>query len=297
MGMKHNENNELIPLYMEELSKVTIPFLFFFLSSVFISAFYYKGIQVSCGDYLMSTLFYVSFPFLFINQLGVIRQGMACAVVFCAISLYHEKIHKRIILLIIACLCHQSAIVGFLILLPWNRIKGEFLFVLLLISIMAGTVLMPIFERIINMGFLNEIGTDKAINYLTNDSAGEGRLIRYLVYIIGLFVLVNYKKLVRFKPENSYYVGLLILGVALFAIFSYNISLAKRLSMFFFSTAIIVVPDLFKVLKLPRALCTTMCILLLAITVYVGSGNHRDEDPPGYSVTYPYRTIFGVLDN
>lgn len=294
-GLKHNENNELIPYLMQELSKETIPFLFFFLSSFFISFFYYLGIKKTGVDYLLCTMFYIAFPFLFMNQLGVIRQGMATAVVFCVIAMHNEKLYKRIILLVIACLCHQSALIGFVVLFPWHKIPLGVLWGMVLAGSLLGTLLLPLLNNFINLGFLSEIGTEKAINYLGNESSGEGRFIQLLIYVIGFFVLVKYKKIIHYNSNNKYYIGLLIFGVILFAMFSFNISLAKRLSMFFFSSAIIIMPYLVKSFRVSRAFFVAICLALFAMTIYAGSGNIRDEDSPGYSVTYPYRTIFHLL--
>ena len=294
-GLKHNENNELIPYLMQELSKETIPFLFFFLSSFFISYFYYLGIKKAGVDYLLCTMFYIAFPFLFMNQLGIIRQGMATSLVFCAIALRHSKLSIRIALLITAFFCHQSAIVGFLILLPFEKFSRKFLWVLFALGFISATIIVPVIQMFVGFGFLGEEGTRKATSYLSEEGLSEGQLMKYLIYIIAIIILANYSKLVKFNKENKYYIGLIIFGVAIYALFSFNISLGKRLGMFFFSPAIFVVPQLFKIMRIPKTVYLMICIILFSLTIYVGSGNHRDEDPPGCSVTYPYRTIFDVL--
>lgn len=294
-GLKDNSQYELIPRSLENWSSQILPLLFFVVTSVFISSFYYLGIKKAGHDYLMETFFYVCFPFLFMNQLGIIRQGMATSLVFCAIALKDSKLYIRVLLVVIAYFCHQSAIVGVLIFLPFDKIKKTSLWTLFVLGFISATVVVPILQNVIGLGFLGEMGTHKASNYLNEDSVGEGKLMKYLIYFIGLIVLANYSKLVKFNKENKYYIGLIVFGVAIYALFSFNISLGKRLGMFFFSPAIFVVPQLFKVLRIPKAVYLAICILLFSLTIYVGSGNHRDEDPPGCSVTYPYRTIFDVL--
>jgi hypothetical protein len=294
-GMKPNTSNELIPRLIEDWSGQTIPFLFFVITSFFISFFYYYGIKKAGYDYLMEVFFYVSFPFLFMNQLGIIRQGMATSLVFCAIALRHSKLSIRIALLIIAFFCHQSAIVGFLILLPFEKFSRKFLWVLFALGFISATIIVPVIQMFVGFGFLGEEGTQKATNYLSEEGLSEGQLMKYLIYIIAIIILANYSKLVKFNKENKYYIGLIIFGVAIYALFSFNISLGKRLGMFFFSPAIFVVPQLFKIMRIPKTVYLMICIILFSLTIYVGSGNHRDEDPPGCSVTYPYRTIFDVL--
>ncbi len=294
-GMKDNVNYEFIPRIIEDWSSQTIPFLFFLITSVFISFFYYYGIKHAGRDYLMEVLFYVSFPFLFMNQLGVVRQGMATSLVFCAIALRDSKLYLRIILLVIAFFCHQSAIIAFIILIPFDKISNKALWGMLVIGFFSATVIVPLIQGVVGYGFLGELGTQKALNYLSKEGLGEGKFIKYLVYFVGFIVLSNYKRLVKFDKDNAYYIGLIIMGVSIYALLSFNISLSKRLGMFFFSPAIFVVPQLVKILRIPHTVYVVICIVLFSLTIYAGSGNVRDEDPPGCSVTYPYRTIFDVL--
>lgn len=294
-GMKSNSSTELIPRLIENWSSQTVPFFFFIITSIFVSLFYYCGIKHAGQDYLMEVFFYVTFPFLFMNQLGVIRQGMATSLLFCAIALRDTKLYLRLLLLVIAFFCHQSAIVGFFIFIPFEKISNKILWGVLAVGFVSASVLVPIIQTIVGYGFLGESGTQKAMNYLGEEGLSEGKFIKYLVYFIGFIVLVNYKKLVKYDSKNAYYIGLIVFGVSLYALFSFNISLGKRLGMFFFSPAIFVVPQLVKVMKIPRSVYLVLCVILFSLTIYVGSGNVRDEDPPGCSVTYPYRTIFDVL--
>lgn len=295
-GLRSFENVEPIPYVLLELSNETIPFLFFFLSSIFISFFYALGIHRGGSDYYMETFFYVCFPFLFLNQLGIIRQGMATAVILLAITMHKDKLYKRLILIILAYLCHQSALVCLLILFPWEKVSVKTLWALLFLGFISSFVLIPIITNIVATGFLGDTGTGKAMNYLGEEGHSEGQLLQYLVYLIGIAVLLLYHKLVKLNRENAYYISLIILGVSFFALFSFNISLSKRFCMLFFSPAIFVVPQIVKVLRIPRSIYLFVCILLFSLTIYVGSSQVRDGDSHGSSVTYPYRTIFEFLN-
>ena len=295
IGVKDNSSIELIPRIIEDWSSKTFPFLFFVITSIFISFFYYLGIRHSGRDYLLEVLFYVSFPFFFMNQLGVIKQGMATSMVFYAITLRDSKLFVRFLLLVIAYFCHQSAIIGFLIFIPFEKVSNKILWGVLALCFVSAAIVIPVIEMTVGLGFMGDLGTQKALNYLDNESYGEGGLIKYLVYLIGFLVLINYKKLIKYDNNNAYYIGLIILGVSIYALFSFNVSLGKRLGMFFFTPAVFVIPQLVKIMKIPRSVYITICIILFSLTIYVGSGNTRDEDRPGQSVTYPYRTIFEVI--
>ena len=292
---KKMEGWEPIPYIIALISSHTIPFFFFLVTSLFISFFYYKGLNNSDGNHLMEVFFYISFPFLFMNQLGIVRQGMASAIVFYAMTMPPSAFFKRILLLLGAFLCHYSAIIAIFILIPWHKISHKLLWVMFFFSFLGGFLLLSLVEIIANSGLLGDNATQKAESYLGEESFGEGNLIRYLIYFVTVFVLANYSKIVKMNRSYPYLIGCLDFGASLFAIFSFNISLAKRFCMFFFSSSIILIPQLIRRLKIPNPVFYVACILLFALTIYVGSGNIREEDDPGCSVTYPYRTIFDLL--
>lgn len=283
---------ELVPRLMAGASRATIPFLFFVLSSFFISFFYYLGLKKYDGEYLPAVIFYLCFPFLFMDQLGIIRQGMAASVVFFASSLDQSKIIRRCLLIALAFSCHSSAIVGVLLLLPWNKLTPERLWMILVSSFFIGVVIVKLILGILAMISIGGVNA-RAEEYLSNESGGEGRLIQYLIYLIAIFCISNYNAIVSYSSRNGYYVGLVVLGASLFALFSFNDTVAKRLCMFFFSSTIFVVPYLVRAMGISLRIFYVLCIILFSLLIFVGRNNSRLEDPPGYSVTYPYRTIFG----
>ena len=288
---------EPIPTIFVEASKATIPFFFFILSSIFISFFYWKGIEKSNSDYMIELFFYLSFPFLFLDQLGIVRQGMATAAVFCAISSHDDNILKRILLIVIAFSCHRSALIAVLILLPWNKMPPRYLWIMFITCFLFGSILLPLISTILNFGFLDESMQSKGVGYLETAKKDEGRFIRLLIYLITIVSLSQYKRLVKINFSNGYYLGLLVLGASLCALFSFNSTLSKRTCMFFFSSSILLIPYLRQLLRVNRSVYYILCIMLFSLTVFIGSRNTRSEDDQGCSVTYPYRTIFDVYDS
>lgn len=285
---------EPIPSLFVEASKATVPFLFFILSSIFISFFYWWGIEKSNSDYMVELFFYLSFPFLFLDQLGIIRQGMATAAVFCAISSHNESILKRILLIAIAFFCHRSALIAVLILLPWNKLPPRYLWIMFISCFIFGSILVPLIGAILNLGFLDESMQSKGVGYLESVRKDEGRYIRLLIYLITIVSLTQYKRMVKINISNGYFLGLLVLGASLCALFSFNSTLSKRTCLFFFSSSILLIPYLRQLLRINRSIYYFLCIMLFSLTIFIGSRNTRFEDDPGCSVTYPYRTIFDV---
>lgn len=296
------ERFEYIPRCMAEISQQTFPYLFFILSTLFISFFYYRGIKNGGRNYSLEVLFYIGFPFLFFNQLGIIRQGMASSIIFFAIVLRYSRyegyylISIRLLLLIVAFLCHKSAIVSVFILFPWERVSQKVLWLMFLSCMLAGNLITPFLESIMSSDFwvdsdiIEEADSEKAIKYLYKEGHGEGKMIKWLIYIIGVVSLSLYDKLIKRDEKNAYYIGVLVLGISLYALFSYNSTLSKRFCMFFFSTAIFIVPQIAQLFKFSKGFYVSMCALLFVLQVYIGSSNIRPQDSNGSSVSYPYRT-------
>ena len=216
-GSSRYEVWEPIPRYFAFVSQATTPFLFFFLSSIFISLFYYLGIKREGQFFLEEVLFYISFPFLFMNQLGIIRQGMATAVVFYALTLDNKAILRRLVLIVIAYFCQLSSFVAILIIIPWNKVSNKVLWIMLVGSLIVGSAIMPFIADFINLGFLGDDVSQRASGYINTESNSEGGLISYLVYFIAVIVLFNYKKLVGLDNKNAYYIACIVFGASLFA--------------------------------------------------------------------------------
>ena len=296
------ERFELIPRILAVLSQMSFPYLFFILTSLFISYFYYMGIKKGGAKCTLEVLFYIGFPFFFLDQLGIIRQGMASAIVFLAIAMKYSKyegyrlLSLRAVLLILAVLCHKSAILSIFILLPWEKVSQKFLWIMYIGSLMIGSLITSFLDAVLSMDFLMELGfidendTEYAMDYFHREAHGEGKIIKWLIYLIGVLSLFLYDRLVRKVEKNAYYIGVLVFGISLYALFSYNSTLSKRFCMFFFSSSIFIVPQIFSAFKLSNKFYTSMCALLFMLQVYIGSFNVRPQDNNGSSVTYPYRT-------
>ena len=300
-GSYRYERFEFIPQQFVMLSQKTFPYLFFVLSSVFIMFFYYMGIRKGGRDYYNEAIFYICFPFLFFNQLGIIRQAMASAVVFYAMTFPYDvgllsiKQYKRLLLIGLAFLCHHSALVAVLILFPWYKLNKYMLWMVFIISFFAGVVLIPFFETLLTSGFFGEELAERALRYIEEETAGEGKIMKYLIYLVAIMSLILYDRLVKTNSHNAYYIGLVVFGAALYAMFVFNSTMAKRFSIFFFSAAIFVVPQIVKVLRVKRLIYVSAMIILFVVQIYISSFNIRLEDTNGSSVSYPYQTFLEKL--
>ena len=296
-GSYSGERFEIIPRYFVHLSQNTFPYLFFILSSLFISLFNYLAIRNGGVYYFAEIIFYIGFPFLFFNQLGIVRQAMASAVVFYALTLDKDArlvLFKKLALIILAFSCHHSAIIAILMLVPWQKVSYKVLWIMLFSSFFLGLFISSMAIEIVEMDFLDEETSARALKYLNRTGIGEGNLVKYLIYFTSIVALLLYKKLVSLRQTNAYYIGILVLGTSIFALFDYNMSIAKRFCMFFFSVSIFIVPQVIRYLKISKVLYYSVCVMLFAVNIYVGRLNIRYEDKTGESASYPYRTY---LDN
>ncbi|MCQ2217106.1 MAG: EpsG family protein [Paludibacteraceae bacterium] len=300
-----SERFEYIPRFMAEISQKTIPYLFFVMSSIFISYFYYIGIKNGGKNYILEVMFYIGFPFLFLNQLGIVRQGMATSVVFLAIVLRYSKYEGsrlllfRILLIAIAFFCHKSAILSVLILLSWEEVSKKTLWKLFFSCLVLGVFITPYLESFIPKEFFDDMdfmeNSESAVKYFYREAHGEGKMMKWLIYLIGVLSLSLYDKLIAMDKRNAYYIGVLVLGISFYALFSYNSTLSKRFCIFFFSSSIFIVPQIARIFKISKFFYLSMCVILFMLQVYIGSSNMRPQDSCGTSVTYPYRTFLDQI--
>lgn len=284
---------ELIPkLFLQFAYWIGIPEFFFLLSSVFIGYFFSQGLKVSkyTND---SMMFYICFPLLFMDHLGIIRQGMATAVIFYAITGLKGKFIKQFLFICIACLCHKSAFAAFFLMLPLQKINRTILCFLFLSSFVIGDLIVMLFSDLVQS--LPALLSSKYNEYIEQNELLEGQKIKYVLYVITLFFLIFYEKIISLSEDNRYYIASLVLGCCIYIVFiNINPSIAKRIAMFYFSTSIILVPYIRKILKIPSNIYKVCLLLLLSASIFIStqSVSSRIEDKGIYNHQYPYRTIF-----
>lgn len=264
--------------------------LFFILTSAFISYFYFRSIKLRSYNYIISVLFYLAFPFFFMDQLSIIRQAMATVMVFYAISRYQGDWLAQLICVILAFFCHQSALIALVILLPLQNIGNKLLWIMFIGSLLVGEVVVDYLTTVLQSDLFD---SEKFIELLSLENEKEGNITRILVYLIFILFMLSYDKLVEFDENNKYLLSLMCIGTCLFAIFGFNIVIAKRLCVFFYSTSILLIADYIVLTRVPKIVYYIACVVFFIMLVYVGSQNtNRLEDRMGSSPTYPYKTIF-----
>lgn len=297
IGSYESERFEFIPRQIAIFSSNTNPYLFFVITSIFISVFTCLSI-LQADDKMRwpALVFYLCFPLCYMYGLATIRQAMATSLVLCAISVFDGKRIWQIVLLALAFLCHATSLVAILILLPLEKLKRWQLLVIFSLSFFSGEFL-PLF-----VSSLNSLLADFAffVKFTTHmemaSTSTDMQKIRFLIYFITIICILFYNSNVFPKQQTDrykYYISLICIGGSLFALF-WNIdgSMSKRFCMFFFSSAMFVLPYIiFYKFKITRAVYNFSLVVLLVLLIAIGAKDHsREGDTINTSPTYPYRT-------
>ena len=252
-------SSEPIPQLFLDLARVTHYSVFYILSSIFINLFYIGGLYVRRVPF-SAIFFYIGFPSLLFTSFGTIRQHMAFSVIFFLICLNRVNCLKKLLFISIAFMCHRSSIISLLLLLPYSRtLNKSSLTFLALISFFIGEVL---------TNFLLSIASDNPIISLfqlyLEESPSTGFYKKLIIYILVTIVIVKYQQLINNGIEKKF-LNLTILGGILFSLFSVNSHVAERFCMFFFSSIMVYIINLLRVIKdyIQISMCNYVCDVCL----------------------------------
>ena len=288
---------EFVPRQIAIFSANTNPYLFFVITSVFISVFTCVSI-LRAEDKMRwpAFVFYLCFPLCYMYGLATVRQAMATSVILCAITVFNGRRLWQIALITLAILCHITSIVAIIILLPLEKLKRWHLLAIFVLSFFSGELL-PVFVSSFDSLLSDFAFFVKFTTHMDNAStANDMQKIRFLIYIIAFICILCYNSHVFPKLEKEkfkYFISLVCIGASFFALF-WNIdgSMSKRFCMFFFSSAMFVLPYIiFNYYKISRAVYYVSLFILLLLLIAIGANDHsRDGDTINTSATYPYRS-------
>ena len=297
-GQKGQREVEYIPSLLLLLASKTNPVLFFFCTSLFIYGGIIYCISKSVDNkdklgFFLNFIFFITFPYFFFTSLSIIRNYMAFSILF-IIMVKKESlnIYYIIILLVIACLCHTSALTGILLLLPFQKLSRTALACCILLSFVVGQLVTD---------FIMSIDIDlryvfKAQAYIDSaDKYKGGHFIRLLVLGYSLLALLFYNKLIKKNRANSYYIALTCIGCCFQFLLSVSPHMALRICTMFFLSGIMFFHSLIQVLRVKKTIVVMVLLLLFSMFVYTQHINdpaRLSGEPKTYSPAYPYRTIF-----
>ena len=289
---------EPLPQFLAILSRNTSPYLFFVLTSIIINLLFIislKHISIKDHKYDMRFLWYFGFPYLFFSSLGLIRQFLAYSFIFYAICYFYNQRWKQLFCIIIASLCHTSAIICIIYLLPLQKINRVILWISFLFSFVMGEFLIKGIAEINS----NLYAYARLQEYIGLEGMySGGTYLKFLIYTFSFLTLLKYDKIVNKNPDYKYYVSAAIIGAVFCALFSVSAPISKRICTFFFMSSLVFIPSFYSVYRIKLRHSFIISITLFIMYAYVQHVTTLNDRPPydlrGYSSVYPYRTIFSL---
>lgn len=196
--------------------------------------------NVSANYRWLSLLVFLINPYLFLINLSAIRQCLAMILFIIAVNFaYKKKVIIYIVLILLASLCHSSAIVLLPIYFICNEKQVRNYGVIIITSLILILLLMPdMLDRVI-MDVLNTMFENTTYNqYLEGNNSLRATILSSLFCI---YLLVNIGGL---KGKTLVFAKLYLLAT-IFNILAYRYSMLTRITMYFDIFSIIVLPLLF----------------------------------------------------
>lgn len=177
---------EPIPRFVLILARrLNIPLLFFIFINSLILILFIKGIQEESNNFFESFGLFLSLFYL--TSLSTIRQWLAISIIFYGFKYVKQrKLFKYIVCVILATLCHYSAIVSISIYFIYNFINPKFSLVLCLLLFLCGGKIVAI---LLNLPFLSSYS-----HYFKNIYVHGGSKSVFIYYVLFLFSLIVYIK-------------------------------------------------------------------------------------------------------
>jgi hypothetical protein len=271
--------NELKSSRFEPLSKVILLASaitnFYPLAFIVFAFLTLKVIKMSIDRYsynsTMSWLVYYSMPLFFFASLSGMRQSLAAVIILYS---FHFAKNKKflyfLISIIIASLIHSSALVGFLILpLTLIPVSRNMNILFLLLSFFISSITKTFFLNNFGVFSFYEVVKDFYIDSESSKSASLSTL-QYLYFMICIFNLVFYNKLVSLNVINKQFITLSTFGIIIYNLLSFEAVSATRICTFFILFWIYLFPYYAQILskKTPKVTVAIISFVLITLSFF-----------------------------
>lgn len=258
-----------------------VPYLIFFIYSFLTIYFVFQGLKRLMPDGLHIGLFiYALFPLFFIDSFSLIRQHLAIALIFYAISfLLNRRFLPYIIIVCISGLIHSGSFITIL-LIPMSFVKiRPWVFA----SLIGLTF---VFGRQITLMLLDISGFSSSYLSPEGVKGTGGSLIRFLMNGIALGLLFLYNRL---SEKAHFYIRIFSLGILFYNLFGSFGHAGIRVFEYFSISIVPLMPMVVKAFKPQRLVAISACLVLLVFNLSYISLTTRNEKK---SALTPYSTIF-----
>lgn len=277
------------------LSRNLFPQLFFVVNS-FLTVYFTKwALERMSVNVSISALAFMCFPLMYTNSMSIVRFSSALALVFYASTFLQDKRYIWfIVLTIISLFLHNGVIVAFL-LIPLYIFKIPYLanLVILVVSFIGGEFVL---SNLLSGVLPENIFSDKLMYYASTKHVENGMSkIPYLYLVVDLICLLKYKNMMKLDNRAYRYITIFNVGVSLMFLFSFQTTLAARLSMPFIMYFLCLIPmftskvNIFNFVmpsQLKKIAFSAVCFILFIYLVSIYN------ETLGRSQFLPYKVFF-----
>ena len=217
----------------------TNPRILIVFTSFFISYSFYKFIKDNSEDYFLSIIMFICL-LIFYSTMNTIRQYIAMSIILLGFDFVKEKkIIPYIMIVVVACLFHTSAFIGFLIYTAFNmkysRFRVTIIFVIAILSnIFISGLVNHIYELLDRTNYYNNrIGQENISN-----------LIHVFIFLfMYMFSLFEIKKNKSNNEKNGFYLYIFVLASA-FSLIAMKMNVLSRTTTYFNIFTIVCLPNI-----------------------------------------------------
>lgn len=238
-------NAEVEPIFII-FSKISylldMPQLVFILYALFTIYFVYKAVEKLNlnieNNYNIGWVFFVYLFSYYLTSFNIMRQGLAISIVIYAFTyIVEKKIVKYILTVLLAILCHKTAIIILPVYFIYDNkrsVKKQMLICILFLLLVINFE--NIFTYITNISMF-----EKYSSYNMHINSNNKTVI--LNIIISSIYIINFKKLIEKNNDNKFYVTLYVIGCIL-TVLGYKSPYLKRIADYFLVSSIYLTPEL-----------------------------------------------------
>lgn len=217
--------------------------VFILITSLIIIFFLFKTIEKNSTYPEISILLLFGLGFYF-TSLNILRQYIALSIVFYSLKyLFDKKYWRYSFLILLATMFHYSAIIAFGLIIV-TKIQKQSI-VNRILTILAFVCFLAFYNKILLFLIPSQYSGYEDSEFL-NKGANFIFFILYLVITIILHIFR--KQLVQLNEKNEYYLFLILIGTGISLLGTQSL-IIQRLASYFTISAIIILPDLIKIVK------------------------------------------------
>lgn len=283
--------------FLINITRIIGNYQFFFIFSALLT---YIPLTYFCyklsRDSVLSLFIYIFYPFMFLESMSAVRNFIAISLVMTAtVCVVNKKNWLALLCMALAYNFHNSALVALLIFPLYKMKVNYYIVVFLWLASFVGAFYIENYLVSLN----SDIFYIQRVLSSMNMQWSGGKTMTYLVNIIGFFVIIYWNRIKSLRENNGGLLNIVIFGIIVWNLLEFDFITRARISMFFLTAMLIILPELqFVYIKKYRSI-TRKLIFLFFFAVFVSSFviNISANIDKNVKISYlPYQTIFSHTD-